>query len=286
MSQSEIRWEVDNVLLTAEPREWGDFWGKTMLSRFFFSVAGLALLASAQNAQATIVTNVILGTFDNDEYADDASLWGLTGTLNGQAFKLSYTYDSVLAKSQQTSDGMPYSVIDAYTASTSVAVTVNGQTKLLAGPASVFARLSSGPIQTDNRIFYNAQYLSEEDTSIYPSDPDFTGHFTYSANVTSGALRFYGGDVPPDANFDTPLDLRFPSGWPYGSIFFYNYQTGGGEPDKPISVGGGNFHIDRIYTLPSASSVPEPTTWTTMIFGLAMIGGAARRRRSFLGRLA
>lgn len=49
-------------------------------------------------------------------------------------------------------------------------------------------------------------------------------------------------------------------------------QTGGGDFNRPN---------DRAFAL--VADVPEPVSWTLMIGGLAMVGGAIRRRRGALG---
>jgi hypothetical protein len=116
------------------------------------------------------------------------------------------------------------------------------------------------------------------------------------SDVAPGATRFTGADSASDgssAEFSNPVDLSEFVGT--GNFSFlesvYSYQILGYNPG--ISVGpifhysvftlvdsaiGGSITVTYDGVLPTVASVPEPSTWMTMLIGFAGLGIAGYRR--------
>jgi PEP-CTERM motif len=116
------------------------------------------------------------------------------------------------------------------------------------------------------------------------------------SNVAPGATRFSGADSASDsssADLSNPVDLSefvgtgnfsflesvysyqilgYNSGISVGPIFHYSVFT---LVDSAI---GGSITVTYDGVLPTVASVPEPSTWMTMLIGFAGLGIAGYRR--------
>ncbi len=118
-------------------------------------------------------------------------------------------------------------------------------------------------------------------TGIYGPGPGF---FQFSAGGPNVPYTFAGGGHPNDP-FE-PLNLNFTSGFLNGLntlTFIINNTTEGiqghvWDDNYPNDSGQLTYRFRGSVTFTQA--VPEPATWTMMIVGFGMAGGALRRRRA------
>lgn len=86
--------------------------------------------------------------------------------------------------------------------------------------------------------------------------------------ATTGALALGGFSL-----VDTPA-------FSFDRIVFAATITGSSSFANPINFAAGSAYL-RVITYP-AGPVPEPATWTIMVSGFGLIGGAMRRKRDFI----
>lgn len=222
--------------------------------RVFFRSAAMAALAvaaggavlSASSAAEAATLWTITGTV-TDGSANGLNLFG-GGDLTGQSFSeaIEFTTAIGLRNTASVIDEIQNDVTG--TPALMVSMTINGSTvNLTPTAASDFLLLFTPGIRTAEYAATGVNFdtggeldADEADAPNYPASLDDAGFF--------------------DAN---PI---------YLSSGFFNVQGPGAS--TLISYSADHF-VASVVTAP----VPEPATWATMILGLGMLGGLARRRR-------
>jgi hypothetical protein len=130
----------------------------------------------------------------------------------------------------------------------------------------------------------------------YGNDSDVTYFSSVDLTDTGGQIRIFGSGgfvAATDGDFLFDLDYALPTAHAPNTAFT-DAVTGGGHVDAFVTLNNdpviGPFDADTVgdFTLSSltATPVPEPSTWVTMLAGLAGLGLALRRQPGRFGRAA
>ena len=173
----------------------------------------------------------------------------------------------------------------------------------------------SAPISINSIGLYLTDYATQDFTFTLSTSANAVGNLstTFADNISNDAKTFFSGSLPSTTDADgftifsgTPFTYDPTKGdlllqvtsneSTYNGASAYQGSEGGGSSaptERVFSFNPGSatgeketagYGFDTKFGLstPSASAVPEPTTWAMMILGMGAIGASARsaKRRS------
>lgn len=133
-------------------------------------------------------------------------------------------------------------------------------------PLNVYATLVNAYTQNPDLSYATGllSYGSGSDIELFSGTPGGSHHMLTSSDLVFDTLH-------NDVTGQTQAFLL-----PAGDYFLQVLATAPSKSSGPrtLTIGGADFTVGLF-----VASVPEPATWAMLILGLAMIGGATRRRR-------
>lgn len=210
-------------------------------SKFLAGLVCAAALGFAPVSSAAIYTVTFGGTVI--EGTDDTGVFGLPGTLAGEAFTAVFTYDT--SHFRTTDPGVSDEVLDI-----AASLRIKGVTHVL----------PDVEVLTSYAFAEVGEWTLEHFTAVDADPVDLRSLFV---NVFSPALA-PNLDTPPTSG---PIDGT-------GSFSIFSCCCPSCQPSFEDQFAGGRLDIDFIHF-----AVPEPTTWALTITGFGLVGAGLRRRR-------
>lgn len=228
-------------------------------------VAGAFALAAPAYAATVLVT--MTGRISSGQ--DATGVFGSPGDLAGQNLKVVYTasFAGHGTRSRQgpgemhSEGGLGYNTGGS---PVSAEVTINGTTQYISG---YFA----GEAWALDNVQYGYDLLY-----FYASDYGFIPNGIANKRVSS-SVQSYVNDFLSSGSYTEPLAYRLGAGDShYGSMYFDTYDFDIGQ----TAFASANFTVSavRIAEL-RVGGVPEPSSWSLLIIGFGILGGAMRTRR-------
>jgi PEP-CTERM motif len=245
--------------------------GAFMKSKALWLISGVMVLGAENSALATPIDLTIAGHVTNNTYNYDyTGVFGSIGSLSGDAFNLTLTYDPALAGPDLSPPANSGYYEQFNTSWINISITINGHTESV-GTGVSFDQMAVdlGGVNPDSLLVETA----------YPAAPpgDFNGSYFELQLYSLVGQHFFSNDSVP-----TYIDpsLIQTGGSRVGDIqiergVYGNPNVTTGEADAYLgidSIIGGS-----LVTPPVTGNVPEPITLS--IFGAGLVGAAAMRRR-------
>jgi hypothetical protein len=232
-------------------------------------VAGLAMLAAAHSASATILDVTIAGHVTiNTNNVDNTGVFGSIGSLSGDPFSLTLSYDPALAGPDLS---LPAN-LGFYQTTPSfmdISITINGHTESVGTSASFDSmEVGLGGTAADSFLVENA----------YPAAPpgQVAGSYIDLELYSLLGTHFFSNDSVP-----TYIDpsLIQTGGSRVGVFQIFRYMPG--NPNVTTADAFAFLGIDSVTggsLVTPPNGTPEPASMMLLVAGLAALGVARRRR--------
>ena len=240
-------------------------------SACFAALAATAALAVAQPSHATLMQAVFTGTINADLSggAGGAGIFGLQeDQLIGQAFTMTFRYDTNLGTFAETSDSATLSggaTPGTVSPVLSANVQINGVT------LSIPSVSSSNIAATDVSTGLGAECIQTTGASTRPSGPG------QESAIIDGCLG--NNSVPFSFDFSQPFSVHG-GPVPFSEIGIFDQSTGQSLRRLDFRAVAHDLVVTRVAE--AGAGVPEPTTWALLIAGFGLAGARLRARKPVL----